>query len=222
VLQAQTLRGEERVEMTQEHGDAENAVVRRLERLEAENRRSRRWVATLVVGSLMTLAFGAQAQELVWTVFRAGTPASASEVNDNFALLRSWLEGKVGGVEDADVRAPRDVLAQGALRAGGDLHIGANELVFDPGEQGAGGRALVRGVGDSGKSRLHINSAQGFDRTQVEGDLEVTGTLRFSRQNCVARVAESTWIYCQNNEFVAGIDFDHNSDRVGGVYCCQF
>src|SRR5262245_12323930 len=60
----------------------------RLAALERRRARARWWVLAAVVGA--SVAYGQL------TVFAPDTPAVASQVNANFALLKSWIEAKVG------------------------------------------------------------------------------------------------------------------------------
>ena len=71
----------------------------------------------------------------------------------------------------------------------------------------------------------NINSNTRFKLTR-NGNVEIHGNLKvngFQRDDhlCERRVSKSTWLYCHQDEFVAGIDFDHNHDGTGGVYCCK-
>ena len=80
------------------------SLQKRVEQLEArDRRRSRRSLAMLGFALVLGMMTSAVAQVSITDliVFSANTPARAADVNANFALLKTWVERKVGDVDAA-------------------------------------------------------------------------------------------------------------------------
>lgn len=84
--------------------DELEALKHRLATLERQQRRSR-WVRWSLFGLLLSTAAFAQL-----IPFSADTPARASEVNQNFTQLQTWLETKVGAVSSPGINASGRVI----------------------------------------------------------------------------------------------------------------
>lgn len=130
---------------------------------EREVRRARNGRRRLFLGGLLFASLGlgtALAQPGVTSliVFSASTPARASDVNSNFALLQTWIEEKLGAVNSPNVDVPgtfnaASVSSEAAVSAGGDL--GTNGyLDVEQGAQfrcsGCGSSSTLRGVNEWG------------------------------------------------------------------------
>ncbi len=85
--------------------DEVEALKHRLATLERRQRRSSRSGWAIVGLLLSSVAFA----QLI--PFSADTPARASEVNQNFTQLQTWLETKVGAVSSAGINASGRVIS---------------------------------------------------------------------------------------------------------------
>ena len=88
-----------------------DALKHRLATLERQQRRSR-WVRWSLFGLLLSTAAFAQL-----IPFSADTPARASEVNQSFTQLQTWLETKVGAVSSPGINASGRVITNVAQPA---------------------------------------------------------------------------------------------------------
>ncbi len=132
--------------------DELEALRRKLEHLEAGQRRGPRGViAALAAGAALVTA-GAIAQPAMSALhtFSPSTPARASEVNENFALVQAWMEQKLGPMNSANVAVPGTLSVtnattlSGGVTGGlsvtsGDLDVIAGDLTVRDGTRIAGG-----------------------------------------------------------------------------------
>ena len=102
-----------------------DAVRKELRRSKtAQRRRTFGMIAVLGVALVGTAAAQPGVSELI--VFSANTPASASEVNANFALLQTWVERKVGTVGASCTDSSCAVVTTGPVTMTDDLTVTAN------------------------------------------------------------------------------------------------
>lgn len=164
--------------------DEVRALREQMDQLERGRRRGQ---FKVFAAALLACALGvvgtSTAQDLA--TFTANTPARAADVNANFALLKQWIERKVGDVDvgctDANcaVDVSGDLDASGTVtgstvRSTGNIAIDGNDFIFGTNARGDGGRAIVRQTGDL----LVLNYASDFaGGTQVQGNLEAQNDL---------------------------------------------
>ncbi len=226
---------------------AEPSLVERIEQLEAQlallsgtaKRKPRRWLrgGALVAGLSVLLgvsgvlaADGACPNGLPFC-FGAGTPARASEINQNFAQLREWLEAKTGSVESGDLTV------HGNASIDGDLTVRSRDgqplLALSGQNPGAPRLSMPTANGtlslsqdfaffDTGDNWLRMRNAAGNAYADLAvRDLWVDGTVQFTRQGCHKVIVMDVWAVCPDGEIVAGIDYDYGNDGYGGVLCCR-
>ncbi len=155
-------------------------------------RRKPALIAAFTLIGLIGLATAARAADaLQWTVFESGKPARASEVNGNFALLRGWLEGKLGPAQDPNVTLAGTLAFPDASDVGASIAIGAYEGVsmsidsddIAVSDQGAPGRLSLQANGGS----VAIGSAGGRSDLDVHGALSVGEALVFPESGVAVR-----------------------------------
>lgn len=108
------------MQSTDPHRDEDLSALRqRLRALEDQQRRHKlhRLWGGAAIAVLLVLAYTQRAWSLACTsglvCFAANTPARASEVNDNFTTLSTWLANKVGAAHDSNI-STRGTLTAGA------------------------------------------------------------------------------------------------------------
>ncbi len=164
-----------------EHAQAQRRVARR-----------RAWVAltSVCVAGLGGVAFAASppCTNGIPFCFQANSPALATEMNTNFAQLKTWLEAKTGGTGTAaapsrDISTPGNITGA-KLTATGYAPAYQNWNTFQTSGTGAGGAGIVNDnvsyralmvVGNtSGGGARHISL---FDDVTVNGALTVGGRV---------------------------------------------
>lgn len=141
----------------------------------------------LGVGLAVLAAVVATAASAQLVTFTAGSPALAVDVNNNFALLKTWLEQKVGTAGQASVRiASTEAMSLAAVSGG--LVIGtatAANLGFDTNELQARtgvtpSTMWINGYGGDlvlGSAGYTITPAAKLGRTGASGVLNLPGPL---------------------------------------------
>ena len=125
-----------------------------------------RWFAALAV--VGTVAFAQL------TTFSANSPALASEVNGNFATLKTWLEQKVGPVTTNNITTTGSVTAGASVSTAGDLTVSGHSTLG-----GVGKTLTVTGTvaafglpSDVTNGTIYIATSDGF----VNAMVTATGT----------------------------------------------
>lgn len=220
-------------------------VKRRVAELEAAARPARRrlqgrWVIAL------TLAAGSLAFAQL-TVFQAGGPARASEVNGNFNQLRLWIEEKVGAVGSPDVvvtgaaRIQAGSTSNAAAATGKALFVSANAATADTAilevrndslTQGlALGPSTLSATGSSVNQNIHLK-ARGDGGVQFMSPV----TFAFTRvETLVDTAGGSGWgswsgaTMCPTRQYVCGVRLRTEGNQGDGddtalndveIYCC--
>lgn len=155
-----------------------HTLVQRLEaRVIASERRERSlrgWLFALVLVGTSLGVGSVVAQPGVSTlhVFSANTPARAGQVNQNFALLQTWIEQKLGTVGQSAVDSQfridesgntYDVWIQGGAATSGD----ARNLAMLGQDEDSGDKLFLNWAGEYGSG------------VEVQSNLAVTGNLSF-------------------------------------------
>lgn len=123
------------------------AQLDELRREVAELRRRRRglarWVAVTVL--VAGVAWASTRTDGLW-VFDPDSPALASEVNDNFAQLRTWLRNKVGtDLNSGNVAIPGNLSVGGSVSFG-TLSVGTLAVTGSVGNLPVNGNLSVSGT----------------------------------------------------------------------------
>ncbi len=153
-------------------------LERRMEELEAElarvqednrRRRSRHLLvlATVAVAGVTVVGVAQPAMSALH-VFSPGTPAQASRVNENFAVLQAWIEQKAGAVNTPDVAVPGTLSASGTTTLNGGATVNGGTALN-------GGTTLNNGTSVNGPLTMLTGTLFGRDGTTLQGGLSACG-----------------------------------------------
>jgi hypothetical protein len=168
---------------------------REVAELRARRRTQARWaVVTVLVASA---AWASTRTDGLW-VFDPDAPAQASEVNDNFSQVRTWLRNKVGtDLNSGNVAVP------GNLSVGGSVSFG-NLSVGTLAVTGSVGSLPVNG-------NITVNGSQ-----TVSGNLSVGGTTTLGVQQKVCSGAQVCT--CDGGRVLLGGGVQCSSGSVTGSF----
>jgi hypothetical protein len=166
--------------------DELTALRQRLNALEQELRRGQRIRVWCAAGIALTLVLAST--QRAWSLactsglvcFAGNTPARASEVNDNFTTLATWLSDKVGATRDKNI-STTGTLSTGAATLSSATVSGATSLS----SLSVSGATTLSSATVSGATTLSGTSSHGgastFNgATTFNGDATFNGALKVS------------------------------------------